>query len=470
MVVGNGGVVVDDVIPCPREAAVVGDVGRIVRQAGIKEVTILILIALEVSLTIVGVAGREGGLEVKALDDVELHIEVTEHAPGLALLVDALHLQQGVGLIGELIGRCAQGGIVTGLGIHLTLRVVWSHIGVHSVGALNSSVVGILLNRSGTIEAEAGADHLVELGINASLEVDTVGLIAFVDAFLTVITHTQVVVDVLATGADGQVVVLLAAVLGHHAGPVISVAVGKHLLHTEGTRALRLTEQTLLEDCAANLIDGMRGQIRSSHSAITSVGQELHETEIIELLSGHKLRHTSGMRPTVVSVVADGRLGSLFVDGSTALSGYHHDTGCSTRTVDGGRRSVLQNIDTLNVLRIQPVDIVAHHTVDHIERCGVGVDGRPTADLDVVAAATTRGLGDAYTWVATLQVTQNRGSTLCVQLLSVDRRHRTGEVLLLNRTVTDDHHILKSSGILLEDNVYTCLSCDVNILRLHTDV
>ena len=235
MVVGDGGVVVDDVIPSPREAAVVGDVSRIVRQAGIIEVTILILIALEVSLTIVGVAGRESGLEVKALDDVELHVEITEHAPGLTLLVDALHLQQGVGLVGELIGRSVQGGIVTGLCIQLTIRVIRGHIGVHAVGTLNGCVVGIILKCSGTIEAEAGADHLVELGIKASLEVDTVGLIAFVDAFLTVITHTQVVVDTLATGADSEVVVLLAAVLGHHAGPVVGAAVGQHLLHTEGT-------------------------------------------------------------------------------------------------------------------------------------------------------------------------------------------------------------------------------------------
>ena len=122
---------------------------------------------------------------------------------------------------------------------------------------LDGSIVGILLLGSGTVYAEASADHAVDLSVNATLEVDTILIIAFVDTLLLVVTYAEVVVDVLTAAAYCEVVVLLAAVLCHHVGPVVGVAAGQHLLHLVVAGANVLTKQTLLEDRAADLIDRM---------------------------------------------------------------------------------------------------------------------------------------------------------------------------------------------------------------------
>ena len=135
-----------------------------------------------------------------------------------------------------------------------------------------------------------------------------VRLIAFVDTFLTIITHTEVVVDGIATAADSQEMVLLATVLGYQVGPVGRTAIGQHLLHHVVAGTDILAQQTLLQHSTANLIDGVSRTLGGCCRAVTGIGQELHETEVVELLSGHELRHTGGLRPAVISVVADGRL------------------------------------------------------------------------------------------------------------------------------------------------------------------
>ena len=70
-------------------------------------------------------------------------------------------------------------------------------------------------------------------------------------------------------------------------------------------------------------------------STITSIGQELHETEIVELLSVHELRHTGSLRPAVVSVITDNGLLFALLHGGSSLGGHHDDTCRSTRTIDG---------------------------------------------------------------------------------------------------------------------------------------
>ena len=57
MVVSDSRIVVDDVIPCPRETAVVCQVRRIRCQTCVIEVAgIRILVTLEIALTVVGIA------------------------------------------------------------------------------------------------------------------------------------------------------------------------------------------------------------------------------------------------------------------------------------------------------------------------------------------------------------------------------------------------------------------------------
>ena len=194
----NGDVIVHDVIPCPRETAAGLLLSSIVLHVGIVEATSIgVHITLEVTLTIVGVVGREGGLEVQTLHDVELQVDVTQQTPGLALLVGILHDEQGVLLVRELeLRTCcrAQGVLVTRLLVGLALCIVRNEEGVRTVSELNHVVVGIVLLGTSNVHAESGADDLVNLGVNTTLEVDAVFLIAFIDTLLTVVTDTEVIV------------------------------------------------------------------------------------------------------------------------------------------------------------------------------------------------------------------------------------------------------------------------------------
>ena len=333
MVVGNRRVVVDNVIPSPGETLVIGNVGSISGQTRIIEIAVFILVTLEIAFTIVGVTGREGCLEIKTLDDVELDVEVTQHAPCLALLAGALHHEQRVGLVRELIGSSSQSLIVTGFGIEFALTVFRNHEWVHSIGTLDGCIVGILVLGTGTVHTESCADNLVDFGIHTTLEVNAVLLITFVHTLLLIVTNTKVVVNALTATAHSEVVVLLATILCYEVGPVVGTTV-QHLLHLVSTRAGSLTEQALLEDGTANLIDGMRRNLCLSRCKITCVAEELHKAEVVESLTVHEVRHAGRLRPSIVTVVTDCRL-LITLNGRASLGSNHDDTGCSARSVDG---------------------------------------------------------------------------------------------------------------------------------------
>ena len=66
-----------------------------------------------------------------------------------------------------------------------------------------------------------------------------------------------------------------------------------------------------------------------------------------------------------------------------ALGGDEDDTVGSTCTVDGARGSVLQHLDALDVARVQIVDAALDgHTINDVERVAV-VDGSDTTDTNL---------------------------------------------------------------------------------------
>ena len=80
---------------------------------------------------------------------------------------------------------------------------------------LDGVIVGIFVEGSCTIDTESCANHLIDFGIHATLEVDAVLLIALIDTLFAIITNTKMVVDAFAAAAHCEVVVLLTTVLGH---------------------------------------------------------------------------------------------------------------------------------------------------------------------------------------------------------------------------------------------------------------
>ncbi len=279
----------------------------------------------------------------------------------------------------------------------------------HAVSHLNGIVVGVFVVDISGVHAESRADNLVNLCINRTLEIQLVLLVAFVDTLVSVVAHAEMICDALLGAAHGEVVVLAASCLGNEAWPVIRLSVGEHFLHqVAGIGVGGVLQEESLGDCGRSRA---ARHIEVVARSPVSLGEheELGETEIHELLSAHKLRVACHLCHTIVAVVADSRFGELcLVHVRAALCRNHNDTGSGARTVDGGRRSVFQHVDALDVLRVEELDVVADNAIDNIQRLRVGVGRRLTADFDVeVAVGTSCALRDAHTRGGTLEVAEH---------------------------------------------------------------
>ena len=145
------------------------------------------------------------------------------------------------------------------------------------------------------------------------------------------------------------------------------------------------------------------------------------------------------------------------------LRGDHDDTVRCAGTVDGGCRSILQDGEALDVLRVDGGERVAHtadavvrhgQAVDDDQRIVRRVDGRTAADTDRRARTRHTGTGgdDHAGALAAQQVGGRRDDTL-VDFVSPDRRNGTGEVALLDGTITDDHHFVEEVLVVFHHHV-----------------
>ena len=140
------------------------------------------------------------------------------------------------------------------------------------------------------------------------------------------------------------------------------------------------------------------------------------------------------------------------------LGGDEHHAVGGTRTVDGGRRGVLQHLHRLDFVGREVSDGVvalAHgNAVDHIERVVARRDGRGAAHTDYHAlTGRAVGLEHLYTGGLALQGSGGRGDGTAGEVVGLDNRHGRREVFLFDRTVTDRHHGVEGHGILAEFHV-----------------
>ncbi len=90
------------------------------------------------------------------------------------------------------------------------------------------------------------------------------------------------------------------------------------------------------------------------------------------------------------------------------------------------------------------------HTIDQHQRIA-GVDGGGTTHTEGsgrVGLATTTSHGE--TRHNTLQSLRDTHRLALRNRVTSDHAHRTGQVALLGRTITDDHHLVERFGILLQ--------------------
>ena len=141
------------------------------------------------------------------------------------------------------------------------------------------------------IDGETTANDLVDFCVNRTLEVDLVLLVTLIDTFVTIITHAEVIVHLVAAAVQREEVVLAAAVLGNKTWPVVCLVVLDHLNHTKWRCKV---SNVSLEQSLANTARATAWHVERVLCALgTCIVEELGEAEVSKLLSVHEVRHTS---------------------------------------------------------------------------------------------------------------------------------------------------------------------------------
>ena len=137
----------------------------------------------------------------------------------------------------------------------------------------------------------------------------------------------------------------------------------------------------------------------------------------------------------------------------TFLGGHEDDTEGCTGAVDRCCGSVLDDGNRFDIVGIHSVEI-SDGTIDEDERIGITVvDGSDTADIDLRAGTRSTGSGrDVQSRDCTLQHVRHGMRSPVFQGFRGDCRDGAGQVHLLLCTVTDHNRFFQGQCILLEDD------------------
>ena len=253
--------------------------------------------------------------------------------------------------------------------------------------------------------------ELHELGVHGVVHTGCVTLVVrtctFQGTLLVIVVERYIISTVRATTAEGYVVILADTGLEHLVKPIsvgwiqeVILAILTHLISTRDR----------------------------------SVGVGTSSTKVLAILVGvhHVIYIARNLVNTEVTrVVHLQRLVFL-----TILGSDDNDTIGCTRTVDGTRRSILQDLDGLNIIRREITDSGTHwHTVDDIERSRA-TEGTDTTDTYArVGTWLTVGC-NLHTCYLTFEHGRDVGVRYLLHLLCIDDSYRTGKVCLLLGTIT----------------------------------
>ena len=136
----------------------------------------------------------------------------------------------------------------------------------------------------------------------------------------------------------------------------------------------------------------------------------------------------------------------------TALGGDEDDTIGSARTINGGRRSILQHFHRLDIVGIQSTQAAGrYHAVNDVQRVAALVDGSGAAytHLHPRAGQSAR-CRYLHTCGTSLQDVLHTAHGLILELAGIDTGDGSRKVALLHRSVTDDHYFLQQLVVLFQ--------------------
>ena len=177
----------------------------------------------------------------------------------------------------------------------------------------------------------------------------------------------------------------------------------------------------------------------------------VHVTILRKLRSIHHIKFPGKFGQAHIRSKADLKFGCLLTLGS-----HENHTVGSTRSVNGRRRCILQNCDTLDVIRIDVGETLhcIHHTVDHDERVVSGRNGSCTADTDGRSSARlTAETHDVHTGDTALKGLVRRNSNRRDHLVHLHDSDRTGQVALGSSTITDHDRLFNHLIVKFKDDI-----------------
>lgn len=145
-------------------------------------------------------------------------------------------------------------------------------------------------------------------------------------------------------------------------------------------------------------------------------------------------------------------------------------TPAAARSVDGGRSSILEDCDLLDIIAGNVVNAAHGHSIHEYERRRA-VDACHSTNLERRAGSRHRtGPCHLKTGDGTLKTLRELSRTLLLDELAVQHTYRTCEILLPDRSIADDHGFLKLERIVLKNDVQSGLSlvADSKVHVAHT--
>ena len=169
-------------------------------------------------------------------------------------------------------------------------------------------------------------------------------------------------------------------------------------------------------------------------SATGSLSCQLHI-----FVTGHHVGQVCIRSHTNITVIGNFRLTSL-----PSFSRYNDYTVCTTGTINSRCRSILQDVNLFNIVRIDKIQITAGNSVNDNQRRRRGSDRVDTTNLYIIPS--TRFVirtCDGHTGQLSLQRTCGVRFPTSKQSCIGDRSDRTSQVGLLHRAVTYHHYFVQ---------------------------
>ena len=281
-------------------------------------------------------------------------------------------------MVGELVFRNRiQGFIVTRLLNDIPVLIIRLHKGIHTIGNLHGIIVSIVVAHPRKVEVDTCLHIFVDGGINRALQVDTLLLISDIYTFVLVESHAEVVSHMLARTIDRHVVVLLETGAGNEVHPVGGLAFLHQFFETilpcillSAFRLPIVVTSHLLIAC--HVINRLSA---GCNAGTAGISQELEETIVVKLLCVHEHIHTGRTDSSHIHIITDGRFLFFLPLSGAGLGGNLYHTCRRARTIYSCAGCVFKHINSGNVLRVEPINVIAYDTIHYIDRLGVGVGG-----------------------------------------------------------------------------------------------